>query len=174
MVLYNKFYYFVNRYLYIIFTILTLVELYKLFIRLITINQDVTIVKFISQKNDLSAEQKYNSFNPELFIPKDNRHIHYEANIYNYINYLYNNSGIENSQRNKEIQTENNNVSPNEISNNINNKNDNNINKKDNNSNIFIYNQRNNNLVNIDSINEENEHKINSTRELSTKSEMNN
>ena len=143
----------------------------KIFIRLITINQELTIVKFISQKNDLSSEQKYNSFNPELFIPEDNRYIYYEPNIYNYIS---NNNGIENPQGINEIQIENNNISSIESSNNNNNininiNNDNHANN--NNSNIFA-NQGNNNQVNLDSINVENEQKVNSTQACSSRSEI--
>ena len=111
----------------------------------------------------MSNIEKYNPFNPELFISNENKHIHYEPNIYNC---LTNNRIIENPQVN-EIQGVNNNVEPNEINNNFNNVNN------DNNSNIFDNNQRQNNEVNLRAIHVEDGEDRNSTEALSSKSEIN-
>ena len=120
----------------------------------------------------MSNIEKYNPFNPELFIPNENKHIHYEPNIYNNIS---NNIRIENPQVN-EIQGVNNNVGPNEINNN-NNNNINNINNDNNNINndniLNINNQRQNNQVNLRVIRVENGEDSNSTEAWSSKSEIN-
>ena len=171
--------YFINVFLYDLFSLLTLIEFYKLFIKIVTLDQEITIIKFISTRKDLSKIQEYNTFNPELFVPHDNKHIHYESNIYNNIS---NNKLIRNPRIN-EIQGANNNVEPNEI-NNINNYNNNinnvhnynNINN-DNNSNILGINPRQNNQANFMVIHvddgKDGEDKK-STEVCSSKSEINN
>ena len=60
----NKTSYYINVFLYVLFTLLTIVEFYKIFIKIVTLEQEITIVKFISSRTDLSNIQKYNPFNP--------------------------------------------------------------------------------------------------------------
>ena len=130
----NKTSYFINVCLYIIFTFLTLIEFYKLFVKIVTLTEELTIVKFISTRNDLSNIQRYSPFNPELFLPCENKHIYYEPSIYNY-------RKIELHQV-SEIQLVINNVEHNEINNNSSNNNNFNNEHNDNNENS------NNNIIN--------------------------
>ena len=161
--------YFVNCYLYILFSFLTLVEFYKLFIKLITINEELTIVKFISTNIYLNYDPKYNSFNPVLFIKQDNKYIYYKTNIDNFIS---NNNRIEqrineNEENNNPPPNENNNIIPNV---NHNNNNNNEINNNNSNSNLFD----NNNQVNLNSIHVQSEQEQTSTEAFTSKTESNN
>ena len=73
-----------NHIVYIIFTILTLVEIYKFYINCICIYGEFTIRKVISSLNDLSQSSEYNKYNPRI-----NENL-IDSRIYNYINNNYN------------------------------------------------------------------------------------
>ena len=63
---------FVSCFWFVIFIILSLASLYKLYIYLISIDQTVTIKKLISKRNDnLLNDERYNIYNPRLhFLDK--------------------------------------------------------------------------------------------------------
>ena len=156
---------FINKYFYIIFSFLALVEFYKIFINLITFEQTLQIKKCISNTNNLSVDRKYNQFNPELFITHINKYYRFES--------------ISDNYRNNEIFGQQNNIPPNYIpSNEINNNNSNinNDNNNINNSNLFGNNQRPDNQINMNSIHAQSEQDLNSTKygSNSSKSEINN
>ena len=84
----------VNELFYILFTILTLVELYKIYINYICIHAEFTIRKVISSLKDLSQSSEYNKYNPKI------NEILIDSRIYNYINNNYYNYGRNSTDNN--------------------------------------------------------------------------
>jgi hypothetical protein len=60
--------FFTNCFWFICFTLLTLGELYKLYIDRFSIRQTFIIKKFISVNSDLNNDERFNQFNPKLKI----------------------------------------------------------------------------------------------------------
>lgn len=93
--------FFINKAFFIILTLFSFVELYKIYINYISIYQEFTIKKIISSYRDLKNDEKYNIFNPQL-----NLIIHHHilnSNNYNYLltdNNNSSNSGNSNTHRN--------------------------------------------------------------------------
>ena len=143
---------FINKFFYIFFSFLTLVEFYKIFINLITFEQTFQIKKFISKINSLDNDEKYNPFNPELFIAHNNRYFHFEPKDFK----------ISDNIENNELFGQQNNIPRNEINNNnIHLNNDiNNIN----NLNFIDNNPRPDNQFNMNSIHDRNGQDLNSTK----------
>ena len=65
---------FVNSFWYIIFTMLTFAEPYKLYIKIITYCHVFEIKKVISIENNVNLDQRFDSFKPSLYIRYGNQH----------------------------------------------------------------------------------------------------
>ena len=77
----------VNICLFILLTIIPLVELYKCYVNSYCLDQKFTIRKLISTRYDLNQNQQYQSFTPSINIPS--QQYVFEPNNYNYINNQY-------------------------------------------------------------------------------------
>ena len=124
--------YFVGCFWFIIFNLLSLSVLYKLYISFISIEQTVTIKKIISRENDnLPYDERYNIFNPRLQIL--DKTFTYEQNG----NILENNNVVENNNIQRNLP-----INDNQLGINSNNMNDNIINNEQlniNNINIQVH-----------------------------------
>ena len=74
---------FVNYIWFCLFTVLVLTEFYKIYIRYICIYQKFIIRKIVSTRIDLSKDEKYDKYNPQLNLITND--IFYESNDYNYL-----------------------------------------------------------------------------------------
>ena len=91
---------FINKIFYCIITLITFVEIYKIFINYISVYQEFTIKKMISSYKKLDNEGKYNLYNPQInlitenyIIPQSNYcHLHTSNNKNNKSNILNRNS----------------------------------------------------------------------------------
>ena len=90
-------YFFINKIFFFIITVITFVEIYKIFINYISVYQEFTIKKIISSYKKLDNERKYDLYNPQIslitesyILPKSNFcHLHtsnYKNNKNNIIN----------------------------------------------------------------------------------------
>ena len=84
-----------NHIFYFIFTLLTFVEIYKLYINYICIYGEFTIRKVISSLSDLSQSPEYNKYNPKI------NEILIDSRIYNNINNNYYNNRRNSSDYNR-------------------------------------------------------------------------
>ena len=75
-----------NGFWYFIFTLLTLVEFYKIYLDSLILHQSFTIKKLISISYDVNTDQRFYSFNPSLFIKHVNQHFQYNNEAINEIN----------------------------------------------------------------------------------------
>ena len=98
----------VNFFIFIILTILSFGEIYKLYIYYISVYQQFTIRKIVSTKKDLKNDTEYNIFNPQIKL--FDKYLTFDSKIYNYLL----------NENNKRNSNNNNNVNKNLESNNIN------------------------------------------------------
>ena len=77
----------VNICLYILLTIIPLVELYKCYVNSYCLEQKFTIRKLISTRYDLNQNQQYQVFTPSINVPSQ-QYI-FDQNNYNYLNTQY-------------------------------------------------------------------------------------
>ena len=66
-----------NGFWYFIFTLLTLVEFYKIYVNSLILHQSFIIKKLLSISYDVNTDQRFNSFNPSFFIKHTNQHFQY-------------------------------------------------------------------------------------------------
>lgn len=90
--------FFVNFIWYIIFTLLSFVEIYKLYIYYTSIYQKFTIRKKVSTNKDLNTESDYNIFNPQIKIFEKNSPV--DSKIYNYLSTNSNGQNKRNQEAN--------------------------------------------------------------------------
>ena len=138
--LYKKEPLFIGCFWFVIFNFLSLASIYKLYIRLISFDQTITIRKLISNHNNLFNNAEYNRYNPKFVF--QNKIFSYGQNNNNIVIPF-------NSQRDlhvNENELQNNNINNNESNNNINNENNNNINNENNNNINRIQSQQNDSI----------------------------
>ena len=99
---------------FIIFTLLSFAELYKIYVNFLIFHQTFTIKKVISISYDVNMDQRFNSFNPSFFIRHTGQHFKYNVlnlssmNLHNeHINEINNNNanainGAHNENRNNQ------------------------------------------------------------------------
>ena len=83
--------YIINIYWFIIFTLFTLGQIYKIYFSIFCIHKKFTIRKLISTRYDLvnpEYGQNYESMNPQISI--NNLKYRYDSNIYTYTDNTYN------------------------------------------------------------------------------------
>ena len=144
----------INVGLFVLFTIIPVVELYKSYVNSYCIDQTFTIKKVVSTRENLNNNPKYDSLKPTIDIPSEQ--YNFEENEYMY---QYNNQEMEKIQPNviDNMGMNNYKYNPNQTpmtnqqqgSPNINNMNMNNIDMNNNmnmNNNIDMYNNMNNNM----------------------------
>lgn len=97
--------FFVGCFWFIISTIFSLGILYKLYINIISIEQNILIKKLISNTNNIAFDPRYNFFNPELKIFD-------KTFTYEKITAIYNNEGRVLSVNENELSENNNSIEP--------------------------------------------------------------
>ena len=92
--------FFVNFFIFIILTLLSFGEIYKLYIYNISIYRQFTIRKIVSTRKDLKTNREYDIFNPQIKL-FDKLHT-FESKIYNYLSTEHNRLNINNNNNNIE------------------------------------------------------------------------
>lgn len=71
-----------NGFWYIFFTLITLVEFYKIYVKLLIFDQTIIIKKVISISDDVNTDARFDTFKPLLFIKHTNQYFDYnELNL---------------------------------------------------------------------------------------------
>ena len=103
----------INICLYILFTIIPLVELYKYYISSYCIDQKFTIKKIVSTKGNLNSNTEYDKMKPSIDIPSEKYNFEENEFMYEYKEedfQNYNQIYISNNQNNQNNQNYNQNV----------------------------------------------------------------
>ena len=97
---------------YVIFSIFTFAELYKIYVNHLILYQTFTIKKVVSISYDVNTDPRFNGFNPSFFIKHTKQHFHYNQLNNNSLNMLINNgnNNIFNVFHNENIKNPQNNI----------------------------------------------------------------
>ena len=103
----------INICLYILFTLIPLVELYKYYINSYCIDQKFTIKKVVSTKGNLNSNSEYDKMKPSIDIPSEKYNFEENEFMYEYKEQDFENDNqINNQNINNEPNTINLNVNP--------------------------------------------------------------